>query len=120
MLVLLSLSVIPALLLDGYKGILLANGNSRGFTVIIVFSAIVKTVLLIVMIQKFGIVGAIVAPFLSEFVTYPVLVHYIRPYRGWHPALDMLLLSVGIAIIVIALWLSPAATELLVTALRGV
>ena len=120
MLVLLSLSVIPALLLDGYKGVLLANGNSRDFTIIIVISAVVKTVLLVVMIQKFGIVGAIIAPFLSEFVTYPLLVHYIRPYRGWHPGLDVLLLSIGVAIMALALWLSPAANELLVTALRGV
>lgn len=119
MLVLLSLSIMPAVLLDGYKGILLANGNSRDFTIIIVASAVVKTALLVVLIQNYGIVGAIMAPYLSEIVTYPLLVYFIRGYRGWHPALDILFLALSFVIMALALRVTPEALELLLGALRG-
>ena len=69
--------------------------------------------MLLVFIQQFGIIGAIIAPFLVEFVTYPLLVYYIRPYRGWYPLLDMCFIALGAALIALVLWASPAAYELL-------
>jgi O-antigen/teichoic acid export membrane protein len=113
MLVLLSVAIIPSVIVDGCKEILLANGNSRSFTIFTVVSAVVRMVMLLVFIQQFGIIGAIIAPFLVEFVTYPLLVYYIRPYRGWYPLLDMCFIALGAALIALVLWASPAAYELL-------
>ncbi len=113
MLVLLSLAIIPSVTVDGYKEILLANGNSRNFTIFTMISAAMRMILLLTFIQQFGIVGAIIAPFLVEFITYPLLVYFIRPYRGWYPFLDLCFLVMGLAVIALVLWASPAAFALL-------
>lgn len=113
MLVLLGLSVLPGLMLGGYKQILLANGNSRHFTFFNICSALLQILILFFMINKFGVVGAIVAPFLVDIVTYPLLVYLIRPYRGWYPLQDVMFTVVGILFGAIALWNSPSAMQML-------
>ena len=113
MLVLLSIAIIPNIIIDGSKEIFLANGDSRNFTIFVVISATVRMILLLVFIQNFGIVGAIVAPFLVEFVTYPLLVYLIRRYHGWYPWLDLAFTALGAAVISLVLWASPAARTLL-------
>lgn len=113
MLVLLSLAIIPNVAVDGYKEILLANGNSRNFTIFTIISAVTRMILLLTFIQQFGIVGAIIAPFLVEFITYPLLVYFIRPYRGWYPFLDLAFIMMGFAVIALVLWASPTAYGLL-------
>ena len=115
MLVLLALSIIPAVLFDGCKHILLANGNSRNFTILIVCLGIIRTALLLWLISAYGIIGAIIAPFVSNLVNYPLLAYFTHQYRGWYPAMDLGFSVVAAGIIAVVLWASPAAQELLTT-----
>ena len=113
MLVLLSLSFIPTLIFDGYKNIMLANGNSRDFTTFTVLSALLRIILLVVLIRELSILGAILAPFMVELLLYPLLVYFVRPYRGWYPWQDMLFLAIGVVIITVVLWSNAAVLSLL-------
>ena len=114
-LVLLSLSIMPGLIIAGYKQILLANGNSKHFTFFNIASAVVRVALLLVLISNFGIIGAIVAPYLVDVLTYPLLVYFVRPYRGWYGKLDAVFFAVSLGVAAVALWLSPNALALLQT-----
>jgi O-antigen/teichoic acid export membrane protein len=113
MLVLLSLSFIPTLIFDGYKNILLANGNSRDFTTFTVLAAFLRIILLVVLIRELSILGAILAPFAVELLLYPLLVYFVRPYRGWYPWQDMLFLTIGVVIITVVLWSNAVVLSLL-------
>ena len=113
MLVLLAVSIVPAVVLDGCKHVLLANGNSRNFTILIVCLGIIRTALLLWLISSYGIVGAIIAPFVSNIVIYPLMAHFARQYRGWLPAVDLAFSVLGGVIIAVVLWASPAARDLL-------
>lgn len=89
LLVLVSLFLLPTLITSGYNSIFLANGNSKHFTVLLVVSAVVKLTFLLGAIAKFGLVGVIVAPALTELIVHPLRIFLIRPYRGWIPSQDL-------------------------------
>ena len=118
LLVLLSLSILPRILITGYDAILLAAGNSRSYTILLVGTAIFKILVLFVLVSKFGLVGAILTPVLVDILTYPALIYFIRPYGGWYLKIDTGLLLVSALICALALWNSPAAWDVL-TALGG-
>lgn len=113
-LVLISLSTIPKIIMGGGERILLANGNSRAFTILVTGAAIFKVAVLLVLANNFGMVGVIVTPVIVDLLTYPFLVYFVRPYRGWYPLLDIGFLLVAVVIAGAALWNSQAAlTQLL-------
>lgn len=117
LLVLLSLSILPRVLITGYDGILLAVGNSRDFTILTLFTAIFKIAVLFALVSKFGLIGAILTPVLVDFVTYPALVWFIRRYGGWYPRIDLGLLVLSALVCALAFWFSPNSWAAL-TALR--
>jgi len=119
MLVLLSLSIMPGLITAGYKQILLANGNSRDFTIFNVGAAVIRVALLVFLISEYGIIGAILTPFLVDVLTYPMLVYFIRPYRGWYGFLDAIFFVAALLVAALALWASPAALDLLLQVRPG-
>lgn len=119
MLVLLSLSIMPGLITAGYKQILLANGNSRDFTIFNVGAAVIRVALLVFLISEYGIIGAILTPFLVDVLTYPMLVYFIRPYRGWYGFLDVIFFVAALLVAALALWTSPAALDLLLQVRPG-
>lgn len=112
-LVLLSISIIPRLIAGAYGFVLIANGNSRDYTILTSGSAFFRMGALVLGIQNFGILGAIFAPVLVDFLTYPFQIYYVRRYKGWYGLYDIGLLVLGVAISVVALWLNPAALEIL-------
>jgi uncharacterized membrane protein YeaQ/YmgE (transglycosylase-associated protein family) len=69
--------------------------------------------MLLALISEYGIIGAIIAPFLSDLVNYPVSTYFVRQYRGWYPVMDLTFSVVGAVIIAVVLWASPAAQSLL-------
>jgi len=86
---------------------------SRNFTILIVCLGIIRTALLLWLISAYGIIGAIISPFVSNLVNYPLLAYFVRQYRGWYPVMDLIFSAVGALIIAVVLWASPAAQELL-------
>lgn len=112
-LVLISLSIMPRVIFGGYEKILLANGNSRDFTILKTVTAILKIAVLLAFVSNYGMIGVIVTPVAVEFLMYPFLVYFIRPYRGWYPLLDIGFLIVAVLITIGALRHSSAAFSLL-------
>lgn len=118
LLVLISLSLLPGIFMSGYNGILLANGNSRHFTALVFVLAVIRTTILLYLVTRFGLAGAILAAVIAEPLIHPLRVMFIRPYRGWYPAQDLGFGLLALAIAAGALWNSPAARELLAQALQ--
>ena len=106
-LVLVSLSIIPSLFLDGYSQLLLATGNARKFLIYVVFHAVCNVVLLLLLVPTFGVLGAILAVFVASVMAYPFVVHQIRPYRGWYPRDDALLCVMVLSVFVLTFWVNP-------------
>ena len=112
-LVILSLAMIPRLIIMSYDKILLANGNSRDFTIFTTMTAIAKILALLPMVSAFGLVGAALAPVVVDVFAYPLLVHFIRPYRGWYPKQDLAFLVALCGIVFAAVWMNPSVFDIL-------
>lgn len=117
LLVLLSISVAPRIITGGYSFILIANGNSRDYTILTSGTAILKIGVFILAIKSYGLVGAVLASVLVDIIIYPFQVYYIRRYRGWHPLHDLGFMALIILISGLALWNSPAALDMILEVL---
>lgn len=102
--------VSSALLISGgYGSAILASGNSRRFSGVVVSSALLRTAFLIVAIYFYGVLGAVAAPLLATIVFYPVLIAFVRPYRAWFPMQDVVLTVLACAVAAAALWYNSDA-----------
>lgn len=86
--VLLSLTFLPGVLLNAYSGLLVASGNSRAFTLYVAVLGAVQLGLLLWLVQTQGILGAVLAPGLAVLLAYPLQAHLARRAGGWDPMLD--------------------------------
>ncbi len=112
-LVLISISILPRLIFGAYSFILIANGNSKDYTILTSGAALVRMAALVLGIQQFGILGAIFAPIVVDLLTYPFQIYFIRRYRGWYGLYDVGLLLLSVLIAAAALWANPEARALL-------
>ena len=98
LLVVLALGSLPVLITSSYAYLLVSQGNSRGYSIILLATAILQTAILIYGAQRFGVLGAVFAPGAAAILIYPLLVWLLRPYRGWDPRHDIgfALLSLGL------------------------
>ena len=113
LLVLLSLASLPAVITAGHGTILLANGNSRDFTILMFFSAVFRIGLMIMGMELFGLVGLILLPALASALTYPLNVVLIRRYDGWVFSHDVGFLFFALMISGLAIWLNAGTIVLL-------
>lgn len=113
-LVLMTLSRLPAVVLSSYDQILLAAGDSKRFMSRIVMVSVVQTTLLGVGIMQFGLIGAVLAPGLASLLVYPVLVSAVRRYDGWDARHDMVYGAVALVIAVVGVWVNQGAIAQLV------
>ncbi|UAB91731.1 oligosaccharide flippase family protein (plasmid) [Ruegeria sp. SCSIO 43209] len=112
-LVLLSLAMIPRQVIMSYDKILLANGNSRDFTIFTTGTAIARILVLLPMVSKFGLIGAALAPVIVDIFSYPFLVYFIRPYSGWYPKQDLAFLIASCGIVMATIWMNPSVFDIL-------
>ncbi|MEP2718645.1 oligosaccharide flippase family protein [Pseudophaeobacter sp.] len=98
MIVMISLSLVPAVITMSYDQAALAAGDSRGFFVFTASRALLQTVLFLLGTVWFGLPGGILAMGLSMLVAYPVLIWLAHKHQAWDPAHDLLfaLLALGI------------------------
>mgnify|MGYP001032882211 CR=1 FL=1 len=100
--VLLSLSLMPAIVTHAYGMLLLGAGNSRNFTIHLLILSTVQMVLLIFTIKTFGLMGAVITPGLSILLVYPATAYFARREGGWDPLLDLgfaLIICLGAAVV---------------------
>lgn len=103
LLVLLSLASLPAIITAGHGTILLANGNSRDFTLLIILTAAIRTGLMLLGMELYGLSGLILMPLLGELLTYFYLLRLIRRYRAWDWRQDFGFLFFALVIAAVAL-----------------
>lgn len=88
----------------GYGSAILASGNSRMFSNVVISSALLRTAILGGAIYFYGVLGAVAAPLIATVLFYPVLVAFIRPYRAWLPLQDSVLSVSACTVAAVALW----------------
>lgn len=106
-LVFFALAVQPGIIMGSYSTLLMARGNSRGFFLVLLFTAVVQTGVLYVGVRGYGVPGAIVAQPIAVIATYPLIQWMLRPYRGRDLRHDLVFgLMAGLATALI-FWLKP-------------
>lgn len=103
MLVLMTISQLPFVILSSYDQILLAAGDSKRFMKRIVIASIVQTTLLVLGVNYFGLIGAIIAPGLASLMVYPVLVSAVRRYDGWDRTHDLVYGAIALMIAMVGI-----------------
>lgn len=93
------------LITAGYNPVLLAVGRSKAFALLLLFSAVVRVVLMVIGAREFGIPGVIGASLLAEIIIYPVLVATIRQYKIWKGVQDAGFVLLGVAVVALAYWM---------------
>ncbi|MEM9435403.1 MAG: oligosaccharide flippase family protein [Pseudomonadota bacterium] len=116
MLVLLTLASLPALITAGHGMVLLAVGNSRDFTLLMVTAAVVQTGLMVLGIELYGLAGLILLPALGNVVIYPLIVGLVGRHGGWDWRHDLSYALAALAIAALAVWLNQAALADLMSA----
>lgn len=104
MLVLIAIGMLPVAVLVSYDQILMAAGDSKRFMTRVGATAIVQTMVLLIGVTQFGIMGAILAPGIAALLVYPLLVTAVRRYQGWDPLHDAVAFPAAAAIAALALW----------------
>lgn len=95
------------LITAGYSPVLLAVGRSRAFALVLVFSAVVRTALMVIGARDYGIPGVIGATLLAELIIYPVLIRTVHKHRIWNPFQDFGFAALAVALVTAAIWVDP-------------
>lgn len=92
--VLLSLTYLPTIVLNPYGDLLLAAGKPKNFTIQKITLGVFQLVLLILLVKDYGILGAIITPGLAVLMVYPLTAWFAHRARGWDPVLDLFFLII--------------------------
>ena len=103
--VLLSLTVVPQVVMTSYVSLLLASGDSKRVFILNMSTALIQTSLMFAGVIWFGIFGILAAPPVAFLLTHPMRVRYVRRYGGWDGRGDLLFLGLGFVINGFACWL---------------
>ncbi len=102
--VLLSLSLVPQIVLSSYGAIFMSSGNTRQVFYFSASTAVVQTILMFLGVQWLGMFGVLIAPGLALLITYPLRIHAVRRQNAWDPLADLVLLSGGCLLNGLAVW----------------
>lgn len=102
---LIALAMLPRLITISYERMPLASGHSGRFAIMTIVRSLVQLGLLLFGVMNFGVLGAILAPAAAIFLTYPLQLWIIWPYRGWHAQHDLMFAVAGGVIAILTLWL---------------
>jgi O-antigen/teichoic acid export membrane protein len=113
-LVLMCLAVLPRVVTASYGTLLLAEGNSRHFTLLMIMGAVLQTGFIYLGVRLWGLPGVILAPLPASLIGYPVVVMLVRRYRGWDPLHDALFAALSLLGAGLVLWTYAAVLAPLV------
>ncbi len=111
-LVALTVSQMPGLIIQGYPILLVAEGKTGVFTAFQVFRATLQLTLTALGLMQYGLIGAIAARPLAALLTYPVIVHLIRRHRGQDILHDSLFATLTVVYGSIVIWLNADVVSL--------
>ena len=101
-----SLSLMPSLIIRTHAFAILASGKSSVFTAFQLFRGALQTGLLLIGVINFGILGALVAQPLAALLSYPVLYYILRPYRAQDPLHDAVFFGLTALCAAIVFWVN--------------
>lgn len=108
-LVLLSVSLMPMLIIRTYPIVLLSVGKSGVYMGFQILRAVLQTGFLALGLLHYGVVGALAAQPLASLLIYPVLIWLIRPYRGHDFLHDAFFTVLAVVFAGIILWVNDEA-----------
>ncbi|WP_299410235.1 oligosaccharide flippase family protein [uncultured Roseobacter sp.] len=103
--VLLSLTMVPQLVIKTYGAVLLAAGDSKNFFTLNCSTAVLQTVLMFAGATWFGIFGVMLAPPIAILLTNPLRIYYVRKYNAWDAKADGFFMTTGFIVNGLACWL---------------
>ena len=103
-LVLIAVIALPQLVTLSYERLPLSAGKSGRYAFFMITRALVLLGVTILGVATYGLIGAIVAPFIAWLLIYPLLVWSILPFKGWDPLHDALFALVVAAMMAGLLW----------------
>jgi O-antigen/teichoic acid export membrane protein len=106
---LLAVAQIPQAIGMSYDQSALAAGDSRRFFVVTAARAILQISCLIVGVNLFGLVGAIVGMGIAHLLTHPVVVWLARKHDAWDMRHDVICALCAGVLAVLALWVNRDA-----------
>lgn len=104
MLIVLALMAIPRALTIGNSQLLLAEGNSRHFSYIVVIQAVLNFIYLLGGFWLFGLFGVLLVSGLSVLSIYPLQQYYLAKHRGTDLPRDAAFAAFGIGVAALAIW----------------
>lgn len=115
-LVLLAVGQIPQVVGLSYDQAALAAGDSRRFFYFTSLRAVFQVGFLLLGVELYGLIGALIAFSVASLMVYPVHVWLARHHRVWDPLHDLLLMGIGVLGAAGALWLHQGAIAALIAA----
>lgn len=106
MLIIMALMQMPTALTLGNSQLLLAEGNSRHFSFLVVLRAILNFIFMLGGFWLLGMLGVLLVQGLQVLVIYPLQQYYLSRYNGAHLRDDALFALAGVAIAAVAVWLN--------------
>ena len=120
MLVIMALMQIPGALTMGNNQLLLAEGDSRRFSYLVVMGGIFYFVVLFGAFWLLGFIGVLLAKGMVTLLMYPIQQIYLTRYKGTDLSRDALFAAFGIGVAVLALWINWIPVSEFYTASRAV
>jgi O-antigen/teichoic acid export membrane protein len=94
---------VPFLIGMTYEYAALGQGDSRGVFNLLLAKAVVQTLLLIVGMEYYGLLGAIGGLWLSQILVHPIVIRLARRHGAWDPWHDIFYAVLGIALTALVL-----------------
>ncbi|MEX0299171.1 MAG: oligosaccharide flippase family protein [Kordiimonas sp.] len=104
-LVLVSVSAVPNIVLSTHSGVLLAEGDSRRFMILLISTAFVQSITLFLGVQIWGIAGVALASGFSTLITCPLTQIFAKRYAAWNPWHDAIFLILGLSVGALSVWI---------------
>lgn len=119
MLVVMALMHIPGALIMGSNNLLMAEGDSRRFSYLVMIQMPIYLVLTFLCFWQLGLFGLLLVKGLLICAVYPLQQSYLRRYKGTDLPRDALFAALGLAIGAAALWFNRDAVAEFVAASRA-
>lgn len=111
MMVILSIMAFPAALIRGNSQLLLAEGNSRDFSILTVIQAVLTIVYMLVGFWLLGLFGILLVSGLMVITIYPLQQVFLSRHNGTDLRRDAVLALVGLAFAALAIWVNWEAVH---------
>lgn len=106
MLVILALMNIPGALTIGNSQLLLAEGNSKDFSKLVMIQGVLKFAYMFAAFWLLGIFGIVLMQGVLLVTIYPLQQYYLWQHKGTDMSRDAVFAGIGVAIAVLAVWLN--------------